>query len=71
MSTEAADPERHLQRRFLGSLLVFPAQREALEGGIPVFSRHHVLPARLENSRDAEEAEVCDHHLPVVVENIF
>lgn len=33
MATKAANPERHLQRRFLGALPVFPAQREALGHG--------------------------------------
>lgn len=29
------------------------------------------LPACLQNSRYTEEAEICDHHFPVVVEYIF
>lgn len=33
MSTEAADPERRLQRGFLGSFPMFPAQRGALGHG--------------------------------------
>lgn len=49
-----------------------PAQRGApglgTNPGLPLC---HVLPACLENARDAEEAEVRDHHLPVVIENIF
>lgn len=49
-----------------------PAQRGAPGLGTnPGLPSRRVLPACLENARDAEEAEVCDHHLPVVIENIF
>lgn len=32
---------------------------------------HVLLPACLENSGDAEEPEVGDHHLPIVIEDIL
>lgn len=49
-----------------------PAQRGAPGLGTnPGLPSRRVLPACLENTRDAEEAEVRDHHLPVVIENIF
>lgn len=49
-----------------------PAQRGAPGLGTnPGLPSRRVLPACLENARDAEEAEVRDHHLPVVIENIF
>ena len=43
VSTEAADPERHLQRRVFASLPVFPAQRGALGHGEECRYFQHVM----------------------------
>lgn len=64
---EAGDSKRHLERDFWGSFPTFPA----LGHGEELQFVHVLLPARLENPGDAEEPEVGDHHLPVVVEDIL
>jgi len=60
--------QARVQKCFWG---FFPMPSALGPGMKPGFPLHHVLPACLENSRDAEEAEVCDHNLPVVIENVF
>lgn len=67
LSAEAGDTKRHLERGFLGFFPMFPA----LGHGEELQCVRVLLPARLENSGDAEEPEVGDHHLPVVIEDIL
>lgn len=64
---KARDSKRHLERDFWGSFPTFPASGHGEE----LQFVHVLLPARLENPGDAEEPEVGDHHLPVVVEDIL
>lgn len=73
MSYRGCRPRKSLAEEVFGLPPRVPSSKGTSRawGGTPVFPPCHVSPARLENSRDAEEAEVCDHHLPVVVENIF
>lgn len=60
--------QAHVQKSFWGSFPMPSALGPRVKPGFPL---HHILPACLENSRDAEEAKVRDHNLPVVIENIF
>lgn len=60
LSAEAGDTKRPLERDFFG-----------FSPHVCSFYVHVLLPACLENSGDAEEPEVGDHHLPIVIEDIL